>query len=76
MRDNPKRLAVKKADKLMFISSQAAVQRHGNDTDLSEQHIAAMCEAQQEEEDKQAEVEEVSDQDYEIYKSYCATDVL
>ncbi|DBA98559.1 TPA: hypothetical protein ACH3X1_014363 [Trebouxia sp. C0004] len=79
MRDNRKRLAVivKKADKLIFISSPAAVQRHGNDTDLFEQDIAAMCEAQQEEEDEQAGVEEVSDQDYdEIYRNYCATDVL
>ncbi|DBA83957.1 TPA: hypothetical protein ACH3X1_006451 [Trebouxia sp. C0004] len=64
MRDNCKRLVVKKADKLISISSQAAVQRHGNDTDLFEQDIAAMCEAQQEEEDEQAEVKEVSDQDY------------
>ncbi|DBA86741.1 TPA: hypothetical protein ACH3X1_016632 [Trebouxia sp. C0004] len=65
------------AEKLIFISSQAAVQRHGNDTDLFKQDIAAICEAQQEEEDGQAEVEEVSDQDYhEIYRNYCATDVL
>ncbi len=35
-----------------------------------------MCEAQQEEEDEQCEVEEVSDQDFdEIYRNYCATDV-
>jgi len=48
-----------------------------NGTDLFEQDIAAMCEAQQEEEDEQCEVEEVSDQDYdEIYRNYCATDVL
>ncbi|KAL0041073.1 hypothetical protein WJX77_004057 [Trebouxia sp. C0004] len=62
MRDNRKRLAVivKKADKLIFISSPAAVQRHGNDTDLFEQDIAAMCEAQQEEEDEQAGVEEAN----------------
>ena len=67
------------ADKLIFISSQAAVQRYSNDTDLSlfEQDIAAMCEAQEEEEDEQAEVEEVSDQGYdETYINYCATDVL
>jgi len=48
-----------------------------NETDLFEQDIAAMCEAQQEEKDEQCEVEEVSDQDYdEIYSNYCTTDVL
>ena len=52
------------ADKLIFIFGQAAVQRRGNETDLFEQDIAAMCEAQQEEEDEQCEVEEVSDQDF------------
>ncbi len=30
------------ADKLIFISSQAAVQHHGNETALFEQDIAAM----------------------------------
>ena len=38
------------------------MQDRGNETDLFEQDIAAMCEAQQEEEDEQCEVEEVSDQ--------------
>ncbi|DBA77843.1 TPA: hypothetical protein ACH3X1_009197 [Trebouxia sp. C0004] len=77
MRDNRKRLAVKKADKLIFISSQAAVQHRGNETGLFEQDIAAMCEAQQEEEDEQCEGEEVSDQDCdEIYRYYCATDAF
>ena len=53
-------------------SSQTAVQRPGNETDLFEQDIAAMCEAQQEEEDEQCEVEEVSDQDFdETYRDYC-----
>ena len=33
------------ADKLVFISSHVAVQRHGNETDLFEQDIASMCEA-------------------------------
>ncbi len=38
-----------------------------NGTDLFKQDIAAMCEAQQE--DEQCEVQEVSDQDYdEIYR--------
>ncbi len=46
-----------RADKLIFTSSQAAVQRRGNETDLFEQdtaaHIAAVsCMAQQEEEDE------------------------
>ena len=40
------------------------MQRHGNETDLFEQDIAAMCEAQPEEEDEQAEVVEVAEQDY------------
>ena len=65
-----------KKQKLIFISTQAAVQRHGNETDLFEQDIAAMCEAQQEE-DELCEVEEVSDQDCdETYKNYCATEVF
>ena len=34
-----------------FISSQAAVQRRGNEADLFEHDIAAMCEAQQEEDE-------------------------
>ena len=65
------------AGKLILISSQAAVQRCSNETDLFEQDIAAMCEAQQEEEDEQCDVEEVSDQDirFLIYRNYCATDV-
>lgn len=46
-------------------------------TGLFEQDIAAMCEAQQEEEHEQAEVEEVSNQDDdEIYKNCCATDAV
>ncbi len=65
------------AEKLIFVSSQAAELPHNNETDLFEQDIAAMCEAQQEEKDEQCEVEEVSDQDYdEIYSNYCTTDVL
>jgi hypothetical protein len=35
-----------------FISSQAAVQRRGNEADLFEHDIAAMCEAQQEEDEQ------------------------
>ena len=59
-----------------FISSHAAVQRRGNEADLFEHDIAAMCEAQQKEDEK-CRVEEVSDQDYdEIYRNYCAADVL
>ena len=43
--------------------------------DTFEQDIPAMCEAQQQEEDGQAAVEEVSDQDYDkMYRDYCATD--
>ena len=53
------------------------MQRRGNETDLFEQDIAAMCQARQEEEDEQCEAEEVSDQDFdETYRSYCGTDVL
>ena len=57
------------ADKLISMSSQAAVQRRGNETELFEQDIAAMGEAQQEEEDEQCEAEEVSDKEFdEIYR--------
>lgn len=39
------------ADKLVFIASQAAVERHGNQLDMYEQDVAALCEAEMSEED-------------------------
>ena len=50
------------ADKLIFIASQAAVERHGNEKDLFEQDVAALCEAEMAEEEAEAaeEVHEYS----------------
>ena len=66
------------ADKLVFIASQAAVRRRGNEYDLYEQDVAALVEAQQFEDEQalaapELEAEaELSDQDYdEMHQAHC-----
>ena len=49
--------------KLVFIYSQAAVQRYGDGIDLFEQNVAAFCEARHEENYEQGIVVEVSKPD-------------
>ena len=50
------------AEKLVFIASQAAVNRRGSELDAYEQDVAALCEAQAEEDN--AQPVDLSGQDY------------
>ena len=43
------------ADKLVFIASQAAIENRGNQQDLFELYVAALCEQEREEEEEQVQ---------------------
>ena len=57
------RVALVQADKLVFIASQAAVQRHGNEVDLYEADVAALCEMEDEEDEQAVQPEMVDDEE-------------
>ena len=53
------------ADKLLFIASHAAVEKHGNQHDVFDGDIAALCEAQQREDNNEPEDVTCQGVDYE-----------